>query len=763
MGFLLRRGLGRRTALVTVASLTLGLAPSVPSLAAQGDPSDIAEACDGAPSSASRFNDYGTLTARQKAVADCLSNGYVGNQGETDYVLKGGSDGNLNFDANINRAQFAAILNRLGDYLGLPVFEGDAANPTFADVPSHHSFFGEIEELYARGLTAGKGPDTADVDGDGNTTELVYDPRGSVTYGQVLAFVRRMLQDGAGFSMPTGQSHNEFSSDCFIFNDDRDVLDAAGFLRTFNSQADCRAAAPRGKVFDLAATGLDLGVEIDEIESPFGEPAGTMTAVLDHTSRFTDEFANVVVTLLDPAGDPVVGQKVDVFGVPATAGFNSDGTPSFDAFLNIDSTGRPGSGDAPGKIDAADRTTNASGQISVTVGTSATVTTGYQVYAFVGAIGDEWVDVAGTDGETADGGTVTFSRLPSKLVVTMQTSSTGVLPYGTAHTVTYQLLDDEGAPVAVAGLSILPRMDRNPSVGDDSLDMSNVATDANGAAVWTRPGATDPDPDNSGTSTVDTYSGTWDRNRDGVANGSDTVVTLESGTVTFRDAGARTYGSSLIELVDGNSNVADQMGALVESATVGVKVTVVNVYGAAIPNMRVDLRTSDVIQPSGWPKQSSTNSQGVALVQYARTSIADHQLVAWVDANDDTVVQNPATFSDASAKSVTGDGDVRVRWVNPAPEQVSPALNPYSAQKLVGYTDNFLFLASDAVRLPLDGGGKADSYKINGEGVTRVAFMSAIKADEAQDDTVSVTYDADWISEWNLTIVGGGGTPLPIA
>lgn len=750
------RSTKRCLATLTAATMASSLLVTAPALADDGDPSDLEEACENAPSADERFSDYNQLTGRQKVVADCLSDGYKGNARETDFVLQG-SGGQVNFAQTISRAQFAAILNRVADQLGLQSFTGDEDNPTFADVRPGSFFFNEIEELFARGLTTGKGKDVDDVDGDGDTDELVFDPGGDVSYAQILTFLHRLLTDGGGIVLPQGQTHDESNLDCGFAQEFHDDLDDAGFLRTFNRPNSCSVAAIRGHVFDLIAVALDLAVELDELENPFVEELGSMQAQLDSTSLFTNESTSVTVTVLDPSGNPVVGQRVEVFAVNRESGqngFNTDGTPTNDTFLSIDGTGRYGSGNTAAQIDGGDRATNGDGEVVVPIATGSTVKASYDVHAFIGETGDTWADVSDEEAGTVRvlAGTVNFNARPAKLVVTMNTSSTGNLPYEAGHTVTYQLLDANDDPVEVAGLTILARQERDP---ENVLLMSSLATNGQGLATWTRNSTVDgsvpvdPDPDETGDESVDTFTGTWDEDRDGVAN--DSVTTTESGEVTFLDLSADTVGRATLALVGGNSNVPDQMGALMSSAggtDAEVNVTVVNPYGQPIAGKAVRfVRTSILVNNN----DTVTNGNGIAKYRYSRDATRNDQISAIVE-NDGNAGFNLATDFSAT-RSGTSDTNVRIQWVD-GPPGATTTYGTLASQTLVGYTDAFLFLddastGPDLVRLPYTNG----VYEVDGQTVSLGVFRATIVADADQNDDFDITYSVPGTPSFSITTV----------
>ena len=88
-------------------------------------------------------------------------------------IAGGYGDGNYGPGDNVTRGQMAAFLNRA---LGLAPGEG----PSFDDVSLDHTFYLDIEAIYAAGIAGGYG--------DGN-----YGPGDNVTRGQMAAFLARAL------------------------------------------------------------------------------------------------------------------------------------------------------------------------------------------------------------------------------------------------------------------------------------------------------------------------------------------------------------------------------------------------------------------------------------------------------------------------------------------------------------------------------------------------------------------------------------------
>ncbi len=84
------------------------------------------------------------------------------------------------------RGQMAVFLLKSKE--GSDYLPGDCVSPSFSDVPCSHPFADWIEELYARGITAGCGVD-------------LYCPDAGTTRGQMAVFLLRTLE-GSGYNPP---------------------------------------------------------------------------------------------------------------------------------------------------------------------------------------------------------------------------------------------------------------------------------------------------------------------------------------------------------------------------------------------------------------------------------------------------------------------------------------------------------------------------------------------------------------------------------
>ncbi|MFT5223962.1 MAG: protocatechuate 3,4-dioxygenase beta subunit, partial [Glaciecola sp.] len=626
---------------------------AAPALAAAGDPNDLTEACDGADSGASKFSDYNQLSPRLKIVANCLSNGFKGDKGDQDYVLQGSSSGKADFAGTISRAQFAAILNRVGDVLGLAPFSGDANNPTFADVTSGQFFFQEIEELFKRGLTAGAGNDTQDVDGDGNTQELIYSPSGQVSYAQVLTFVERLLTDGAALNLPNGQSHNQSNLECGVHQPAHDQLDAAGFLRTNNIPPNCKSASARGLVFDLITVGLDQAVEDGKAQNPFVREPGDVSLVAARSSATTNEQISVTVTVLDADGNPVSGQRVELFAVTDTDGFNTDGSPKNPGTVSISGNGKFGTGNSSGVIDGGDPTTDAQGKATVKVGMTSASGGLFGVHSFIGKDGATYADANKLQGASSPKVTLEFVAVPADLQITSSADGFPLKFGDDVNTVSITVVDAQGKPIETAGIRVVAEMFRSNNGGGETLfTRLAMSTGANGVATWNAPVPNDPGtaPGGEGDRTADRFRATFDEN--GNDRADDAISSSQDTTVQWRDDRRSAPANATITLPGENSARNDTMGKMVgDGVQELVRVFVTNVYGEPAQGANVELNR-------GAPVNTGTTNNGeIVFVVNAPNVAAAHVFTARVNGG------GPFTPADVNAVSVSGDADVTIHWV----------------------------------------------------------------------------------------------------
>lgn len=256
----------RSVALVATGSLALGVLPALPASADHGTPFDLQAACQFAPDH--DFND--SDVDRLEVVKDCLQN-WVDDNGTA--ILQG-SGGNANFDGNISRAQFSAVLVRVAGILGatIPTIADDQ-EPTFPDVPRSNIFFGNIEQAAAMGLFLGTNDeDVNDLDNDGDTEEVLFNPSGDISFAQVIGTIRRLLGDTLDQDLPDDEAGNESGLDCGVFNGDLEVLEGRSIFDedTNTLPDDCTAAALRGQIFDLIAVVMTYEVASGVIDAPYG-------------------------------------------------------------------------------------------------------------------------------------------------------------------------------------------------------------------------------------------------------------------------------------------------------------------------------------------------------------------------------------------------------------------------------------------------------------------------------------------------------------
>jgi hypothetical protein len=130
--------------------------------------------------------------------------------------------------------------------------------PRFRDVPTTHTFFSDIEWLAAAGITLGCNPPTNDL----------FCPDGSVTRGQMAAFLHRALGDTLVAGSPVEFNDDDDS----VFEMDIEWLGAVGVTRGCNPPTNdmfCpNQAVTRGQMaaFLVRALSLPAGAGIDFVD-----------------------------------------------------------------------------------------------------------------------------------------------------------------------------------------------------------------------------------------------------------------------------------------------------------------------------------------------------------------------------------------------------------------------------------------------------------------------------------------------------------------
>jgi len=303
------RGRARRS-LATVAISAMALSGLPASIAVADDitEADIADSCTGAPDQSAEFTDFPTDPALA-AMVNCLAGG--GYQGTDGDILQGGTDGALDLDGTVNRAQWAGIQHRVLVATGIimPAPRSDADFPfseaNGGDVPSDGTFRDAIDILNQLGIVAGTGANT-------------YDPLGTLRGVQAVLFAYRtanlirtendlaaMAGDGTQTACPDA-TDAEIIAAC-------DALEDAGWLPTgFDPAVD----ATRGDAFQMgAARPVEDAVENGIIETAYDvptppnnqsftvTPGDTQNVMDDGDTDSTKTADNVSFSVSNPTAD----------------------------------------------------------------------------------------------------------------------------------------------------------------------------------------------------------------------------------------------------------------------------------------------------------------------------------------------------------------------------------------------------------------------------------------------------------------------------
>ena len=386
----------------------------------------------------------------------------------------------------------------------------DAADQGFADISELGSAFqAAVNQMAALGIMTGTTATTFDPDGIVSRTTIVEALAGFLTSARVGPGGKALTRN-ADRSLTLKDSTAANAKTISFDETFRDIG-----VATFSAFESIRALAEMGVV-----SGRGDGTFGPLASVTRGQAASFITRALAHTNArpagVTVQASKSEVTSADELSllvsargsdfSPRDSASIDVFSyatASAAGAFKSDGTCQTTGRTAVAAVAGTG-GSVACVIEVDDDVTDPAGNVMIDVDTPARPTT---YWVWTGAAGDslDWDeanlsmdDTALSDAASAS---VTTTKAPSSAKVTTSVSSDATdgntVRYGTTVTVTIQLVDSAGQPVASAGHAYqwwsagqhAPNPDRRPLSGTRAR---TVTTDADGRVSFT---LTQADPD----------------------------------------------------------------------------------------------------------------------------------------------------------------------------------------------------------------------------------------------------------------------------
>jgi hypothetical protein len=454
----------RRTAVLIVFGLLIGLIPALPALAL------VSEACPTTVPSKG-FTDLGGQTVDTVDAIDCVA--HFG-------IAQGTSATTFSPNTSVLRWQMALFLVRAATALGQTLPSG--ASQGFIDIGGFDSATQTaINQLKQMNITTG-------------TSNNTFGPNGTVPRWQMALFLTRLLVN-VGVTLPSGagQGFTDISGFDAATQAAINQLRQLGIsLGTSNTTFAPNVEVPRWQMALFLARGVDTAGGV-----PFRITGALSTA-------FAQSGATVVLTITvrNPNGTVASGRRVDVF---VASSLDSSGRCVLDADADI------GGGDeATGTncvLDNNDPLTNSNGVITLNL-THSTVQEVDNIYMWTGEIGETF-DAQDVHGEAMV--QLTWGPAPTGLNL----PASVVAPYGGSGSITAQLTGAGGISIPMANQAIRFTVQR---AGATILSQT-VQTLANGSATLTYTGPADPGGGDAPTLT-DTVTAFWDKDNDNVDDGA---------------------------------------------------------------------------------------------------------------------------------------------------------------------------------------------------------------------------------------------------
>ena len=749
------------------------------------DHTATATACLGPALADHGFTDLGGLEA---AVADINCLAYYG-------ITTGRTADTFAPASNVTRSQMALFLYRASGVMGVDLMGGDM-DADFGDIAD----LGEdrqnaINALARNGILAGRG-------------EMAFDPYSDITRAEMAVALVSLVDKVSGNVSKTDQG-------LFVFGAAPGALPNDSFGDAFAS-----VSQPVNNAISAAyelgiTTGYDDGTFRPTATVPRRNMASFITRALAHSnarpegltaqvSRTIGGDADITVSVRDADLAAVVNQAIDVFYADADKedrAFKQDGSCSSRAEPVV------GSGNAKCEIDGSDPVTRTNGDVRLTQIGAVDIGDGITVWLWTGDVGDEVGSSTDTVELSIDKSEAGADKADSaKISSDLALDGNAKAHYGTTVAFTVQLQGGDPAADAASPGDVEYNLRRETFNGVDTsvsaiaVSSETLAVSADGSATF-HITAGDLDPNSKGSVTVRfTLSRTTTGNAaaDPEVPAADTLVPGDETDTTGTDTdGNPTNTKSYMDTVE-FSDVDSVVTAVVVNAdatqeapgddTGGLtaNVTVLDQYGAPMPNIPIVLTSSNAFLGSGDADGGSsmpgtaryTGGDGMVPIGYGYTggSYVETVTAKWNgDAADasDTGCYDP----DGNATGLDRCGTTTVFWVG-AVEHTQTGAYTQPGDTSDGETADLPDVV-DVLSLDAEGGqiivdtddtstggvenvvpssinfDSNDFYQVDGSPATMVAFVETMTAALAAFEAVDGN-DDDQISEAEPTLAWTG-------
>lgn len=644
-------------------------------------------------------------------------------------IVGGYSDGSFKPAANVTRGQAARFLVGFVETAQGTALPVPAENP-FDDVPDDGTFRDDILKLHAAGI----------IDG---VSDSEYNPNGTLTRGQMSKVVVLGLEHlglvldsaDAGFTdVPEGGTFKPF-------------IDKLANEQIVGGYPDGtfkpNRTIQRNQLSKFVANGAGFADDRNE-----WEPTQLLGPVLETSTASVEAGGEieVTVTVYDEDANPVADTAIDAFAVPAQDSFDQDGNPNYASGVSINGGGNrtggdplaPLTGSGQGVRDSNDPTTDANGQLTLTVSSDTA-----QQIVLIAWRGDEGTEFNNETIAAEDRGSLplTFTEPPASIGVTGDREG-DLYPYGDDAEITAQLLDENGDVVNQQGASLRYEVTRGGGglESGEVVKQGTVTTDAGGRATFVAPAPDDPnaDEDNETTDTIHVF---YDQDGDNTQGESETVEGELQ--VTYDDTPEDEVDDASISFQASNNPYDATLNSSLVSQDLTALVTVENVYGDPVPGVAVTFEFET--DPS---QTVQTDADGVARAAYEGPPAAQvEEITATVDGNGDGDTDD--TGSTLQPGPDFSAGTLTQYWVIRATRSGHDTTNGGDGRAIAGVDagSNLVDVAGDLRRYLYD---SDDAFTIDGEQATLNAFEQAI-GNAGSADRLVVDFEPGATSTYDFT------------
>jgi hypothetical protein len=487
----LKRRIGVFTAVAVLAALVPALATSTASAAplttaAAGSDAAVYVACPTGSAAAAGFTDTTSTDV------DCIA--HFG-------ITTGVTATTYEPNSSIPRWQMALYLTRMLNKASFTL--GSGADQGFTDISGESAAIQTaINQLKQAGVTNG-------------TTATTYSPADNVSREQMAMFMNRALNlitagvggqsDGTGVTTVngagTGYNYTDIDSGAVTFEGHNSIVE----MYSLQVPGHAKTITTFGPAVDISRDEMATWIT-NALAHTNARPEGLWVQTVDTsaTPGFGDMNNDLHITHRDASHVPIAGTLVDTFADKTytdTDPFTASGACNSANTVELGNTGG-----TECAVDIGDTSTNAIGNLAVTVnGTGGETTNGttWTYWAHTGAVGtaydnDSPSNSASLSSSTAAAATVCTDSVSAYAAVGTGTPAGGdLVAYGSTVTITCQLRTALLAPVAMP-LSLITVVDTLAVATDDAVGIDSdseaaassvvttlLYTDATGAATYT--------------------------------------------------------------------------------------------------------------------------------------------------------------------------------------------------------------------------------------------------------------------------------------